>query len=324
MVVLLLSITSCEQNNNRSDKVRSIGSTSEILVVVENEQQWEGSIGKAIRETLGREQYGLNQAEPLFRLAHISKTGFSDLLKKHRNLLVVEIDKNAQKPKVESVVDEWAKPQQVIRIVCASSSEFVDVFNANAVKLEKKFSKTERDRILSVFRTSSNNKVTKEVIDVYGCKMTIPRDYMISSNVPGFMWIRKETAQSGQGMLIMAEPYQDTAQFSLNSIVARVNRYMQQYVPGPADGSFMKIDEEYIIPTAKVVDDFPSNYAIETRGLWKVENDFMGGPFVSYSFLSPKDGQIFTIIGYVYNPNKSKRDLLRQMESIIYSIEFNI
>jgi hypothetical protein len=84
------------------------------------------------------------------------------------------------------------------------------------------------------------------------------------------------------------------------------------------------IDEEYIPASMRQVDDFPLNYALETRGLWKVENDFMGGPFVSYSFLSPKDSQIYTIIGYVYNPNKKKRDLLRQMESMIYSIEFNI
>ncbi len=325
LVILLLSIfTSCEQNINRSNKVSSIGNTSEILVVVENEQQWEGSIGKVIREKLGREQYGLNQPEPLFNLAHISKTGFSDLLKKHRNLLIVEIDKNAQKPKIESVVDEWSKPQQIIRIVSASSKDFVDVFTKNAAKLEKKFSKTERDRILSVFRTSSNNKVTKQVKKEYGFKMTIPRDYMISKTEPGFMWIRKETVQSGQGMIIMKEPYLDTAQFSMNSVVARANRYMQQYVPGPADGSYMKIDDEYIEPSARLVDDFPSDYAIETRGLWKVEHDFMGGPFVGYSFLSPEDNQIFTIIGYVYNPNKSKRDLLRQMESMIYSIEFNI
>ena len=73
-----------------------------------------------------------------------------------------------------------------------------------------------------------------------------------------------------------------------------------------------------------MVNDFPLDYAIETRGLWKVENDFMGGPFVGYSFLNPQRSEIFTIIGYVYNPNKNKRDLLRQMESMIYSIDFNI
>jgi hypothetical protein len=323
ILMLLISITSCEQNN-RSDKMRSIGNTSEILVVVENEQQWEGNIGNAIRESLGREQYGLNQAEPLFHLAHISKNAFSDLMKKHRNLLIVEIDQQAPKAKIESVEDEWSKPQQVIRITSPNSSEFVEVFNRNVATLEKKFSKTERDRILSVLRTSSNNKVTKKVRKQYGFKMTIPRDYMISKNEPGFMWIRKETVRSGQGMIIMSEPYLDTAQFSKRSVIARANRYMQQYVPGPADGSYMKIDEEWVPASSRPVDDFPLEFAIETRGLWKVENDFMGGPFVSYSFVSPRDSQIFTIIGYVYNPNKKKRDLLRQMESMIYSIEFNI
>ena len=97
-------------------------------MVVENEQQWENSIGKVIREYLGREQYGLNQPEPVFHLAHINKNSLSDLLKKHRNLLIVDIEKGIDKPKIESSVDLWAKPQQIIKITAPSSHEFVNVF----------------------------------------------------------------------------------------------------------------------------------------------------------------------------------------------------
>ena len=323
LVMALVGVfSSCEQNRNRSDKVRSIGNTSEILVVVENEQQWENSIGKVIREYLGREQYGLNQPEPVFHLAHINKNSLSDLLKKHRNLLIVDIEKGIDKPKIESSVDLWAKPQQIIKITAPASHEFVNVFENNAEAFEQMYSKTERDRILTVFRTSSNNKVTKEVKSEFDLKMTIPREFYAAKSESNFMWIRKEVEKFSQGILIISEPYQDTAQFSQRSIVSRINRNMQQYVPGSVEGSYMITDDEFVLPKSTVAPDFVADYTIETCGLWKVEKDFMGGPFVSYTFLDTRNNNIITLLGYVYQPNRTKRDLLRQLEAILYSTQF--
>ena len=319
---VMMLLVSCTQTGDRSGKVRSIGNTSEILVVVENEQQWDGSIGKAIRSYLGREQYGLNQPEPVFNLAHISKAGFSDLLKKHRNILIVEIDKDAPKTKMESSTDLWAKPQEVIKITAPTAADFVKVFNENAATFEEKYDQTERDRILALFQTSVDTKVLKKVKYNFGLKMTIPTGFFVARNEPGFMWIRKEVAKYSQGILIISEEYKDTLQFSSASIVSRINRYMQLYVPGPSDGSYMAIDEEYVLPKSEIVDDFIVPYTVKTVGLWKVEHDFMGGPFISYTFHDERKNTIVTILGYVYQPNKKKRDLLRQQEAIIYSTRF--
>ena len=40
-MAVLFMFSACTNNTGKSGKVRSIGKTSEILVVVENEQQWE-------------------------------------------------------------------------------------------------------------------------------------------------------------------------------------------------------------------------------------------------------------------------------------------
>lgn len=321
-LAILVVTSSCESNSNRSDKVRSIGNTSEILVVLQNEQQWDGSIGKVIREYLGQEQYGLNQPEPIFHVAHITQNSFSDLFKKHRNILVVEIDRKLEKAKIESSVDLWAKPQQIFKIVAQSPGDFIKAFESNAELFLAKYSKTERDRILSVFRTSSNNKVSKKVKKNFGLKMTIPREFYNAKSEPGFMWIRKEVEKFSQGIIVISEEYVDTAQFSHESIISRINRNFQQYIPGPEDGTYMRIDEEYIVPKSFVNTDFITDYAIETRGLWKVEKEFMGGPFVSYTFIDNRNNQIVTLLSYVYQPNKPKRDLLRQLEAIMYSTKF--
>lgn len=319
LVFLLAGITSCNSNRDASGKVRSIGNTSEILVVVENEQQWENSIGKVIKEELGRVQYGLNQDEPIFDLAHIQKKSFNDLFKKHRNILIVEIDKNIQTPKIELQEDYWSKPQKIIRVTAPSVTDFKSIFADNSETFRLKYNQAERERILNVFRTTSPNKVTNKVLEQFGLGITIPRDFYLAKSENDFMWIRKETEKFLQGIIIFGEPYMDTAQFTQASIIARTNRFQKQFVPGGIEGTYMSTDTEYIPPSSDNISDFFTEYAIETRGLWKVEGDFMSGPFVSYTFIEPKNNKIITLMGYVYQPNKEKRDLLRQLEAILYS-----
>ena len=60
----------------------------------------------------------------------------------------------------------------------------------------------------------------------------------------------------------------------------------------------------------------------ELRGFWDVENDFMGGPFVSYSTLDEATGRVLTIDGYVYSPKLDKRNFMREVEHLVYMIDF--
>lgn len=319
-VIVLLS--SCETNPNRPVKVRSIGKTSEILVVVENEQQWENSIGKTIRKYFGKDQDGLPQSEPLFDIAHVTRSSFSDLLKKHRNIFIVEIDKNSVEPKVEMVENHWAQPQVVVRITAPNKNLFIRTFEKNADLFLEKYDRTERERIKAVLKPVSESKAAAAIRKNFGIRMIIPEDFHMVPPKPDFVWVKKETAEFSQGFFIFKEAYMDTAQFSSASIKARINRILKQYVPGPTEGSYMTLDEKYYVPEPKVITDFPTNYAVELRGLWDVENDFMGGPYISYTFTDPENKQIYTLFGYVYHPSKEKRNLLRQVEALLYSVKF--
>lgn len=322
LLVSLYLFSACTLNSNKPSKVRSIGNTSEVLVVVENEQQWENSIGKVIKKHLGRNQIGLSQPEPLFDLAHLTKSNFSDLFRKHRNILIVEIDKNQIEPKLELVENLWAEPQVIIRISSPNKDMFIKTFEDNVETFIEKYDQAERDRILTVFSPSSKNKVTAEISKKFGLNITIPNGFYLAKSEPDFIWVRKEVVKFSQGIIIFREPYLDTAQFSKESINARTNRMLKKYVPGSVHESYMTLDEEFIISESKTINGFLTDYAIELRGLWDVENDFMGGPYVSYTFADIKNGQIITLFGYIYHPNKDKRNLLRQLEAILYSTQF--
>ncbi len=320
--ILFFSLSACTPNRNANDKARSIGSTAEVLVVVENEQQWENMIGKCIREHLGKEQYGLNQNEPIFSLAHILKPNLSDMFKKHRNILIVDIESSIEKTKIEAYDDMWAKPQQVIKITAPSAQAFVSSFDEHASAFIQNYNEAERKRILTVFRPTSKNKTTAKVRKVFGINMSIPKDFYVAKTDNDFMWIRKEASEYSQGIIIIADTYQDTAQFSPASINARTKRYLKQHIPGSSENTYMTLDEEFVLPQSTIIQDFPMDFTVETRGVWRVEKDFMGGPFISYTFVGPKSEKIYTLYGYVYHPSKEKRNLLKQVEAIIYSTNF--
>ncbi|HQQ12075.1 MAG TPA: DUF4837 family protein, partial [Bacteroidales bacterium] len=96
-----------------------------------------------------------------------------------------------------------------------------------------------------------------------------------------------------------------------------------QYVPGPSDGSFMTTDKEFVKPKLVKTTHFVTDYATEVRGMWNVTGDFMAGPYLSYTFVNPASQQLVTAEGYIYYPNKDKRDQLRQLEALLHSIAFN-
>ena len=60
---------------------------------------------------------------------------------------------------------------------------------------------------------------------------------------------------------------------------------------------------------------------IELRGLWASVRDKMGGPFYSFTMLTPDQDSCITIDGFVYAPQEEKRDYLREVESIVKSLK---
>jgi len=91
-----------------------------------------------------------------------------------------------------------------------------------------------------------------------------------------------------------------------------------KYIKGPTEGSWMttehRIKPEVISYTKN------GNYFVKMRGLWRVENDYMGGPFVSLSTLSADKTHIITVEGYVYAPKYKKREYVRQLEAILSTV----
>lgn len=322
IALLLSAFTSCDFNSNTPKKARSAGGTSELLVVTQNDEQWDGMIGDTIRAFFLQPQYGLPQPEALYKLSHINAAGFNDMFKKHKSLLIVEINPNLEKPVVETGEDVWAAPQRVVKIIAPNRTSWCRVFNEQKEAYKVMYDKVERDRILSVLRPSNDVKITQRIKAKMGFDMIIPSGFFISKDEPDFMWIRKELEKNSFGIFIYTTPYNDTIQLELNNLVTVRDRMMQRHVPGPSEGSFMTTEKEFVPPVINYTSNFPTGFTAEMRGMWCLVGDYMAGPFVSYTFPDNRTGNLVTVEGYVYYPNHDKRDDLLQLQSLIYSIRF--
>lgn len=324
--VFSLLLVSCSTGTNPSGKPRSTGTTSEILIVTGSRAVWNGSVGDTIRKWFSQPIPAIPQPEPMFDMLNISRKDLNDLYQKFHNILIVQIGQDTAGPAVsESMENIWSTPQRVITVKAADEAAFFEEFNKNKKEYLRLFNQLERKRIDILNQMSVDIALQKKVADKFGLFLNLPGGFYVATEAPGFMWLRHTVVKSKQdvelGILIYTTDYQDTLQFSPNYILNWRNLQTRQYVPGPSEGSFMTVSSDFIPPVIRTPDEFPMDYTMEIRGLWKVNGDFMGGPFINFTFLDQKNNRIVTIDGYVYNPNEFKRNYLRQLESIFYTLK---
>jgi hypothetical protein len=60
-------------------------------------------------------------------------------------------------------------------------------------------------------------------------------------------------------------------------------------------------------------------YAVETRGIWEMEGDFLAGPFISYLILNEAKTELIYIDAFVLAPGERKRNQMLYLEQIISS-----
>lgn len=315
---LVVFISSC--NFDKSSQPASTGQTNEMLVVTNSEADWNNNTGQAIKSFFGQYQVGLPQPETMFDLIHFPKPSFAPRLQLHHNIFIVDYDSSFAEPLIETKKDLWAKPQRVIKMTVADEETFLRKFDEYKEAFLELFNENERFRINKAFGSIENSKISKQLISNFDFTLSVPRGYRMATITPNFAWIRRDANKFDQSIFIYYSRYTDTSNFNYQHLMARRDSITKKYIPGPADNSYMKISQ-IEPPVAKRID-FKGNFAIEMRGMWDLEGDFMGGPYISYTFVDERYNRIVTIDGFVYMPNENKKNLLRQVEAIIYTLEF--
>ena len=310
-------ITSCKSSPKLMPSIS--GKAGEVVVVI-NKTQWESDPGIALRSILAVDQAFLPQKEPLFTLVNIPENAFASIFQSHRNLILVNITDQAKESKIVYQENVWAAPQIAITISAPDSKSAAEIILKEKDKLENALLQAERNRNIQNDKKYEEISLRNLVTETFGGSPFFPSGYNLRKKTENFIWISYETTYVNQGIFIYKFPFKDSTEFSKENLIAKRNEMLKQTVPGQLENTCMPtyhLQE----PGLRWINYHKRNF-VEIRGLWEVENDFMGGPFISHFFLD-KDGQnIIGLEAFVYAPRYPKRNYLRQVESIIYSFEF--
>lgn len=321
ILTIPFAFISCEELNERV--LPSCTGKSGDLLIVADSSYYNHQTGEAIKNIFSQEQLGLPQPEALFNLIQVPHRSFARIFHTTRNIIMVNIEPK-NKNKITIRKDVWSESQLVVTITAPSDEMAAKTIIKNANVLLDYFNDKEIARLHAKYKVNARSKNAQYLNEKFSLSLNLDELYFVADETEDFIWLRKEKSVGGhpvsQGILIYTYPYVSDSTFELTNLVAKRNFYTKKYVSGGNEGSFMKTEKNYT-PSQKEIN-LSGIYVKELRGLWKMEGDFMGGPFINYTLVDEQRNRVICLDGYVYAPKFDKREFLREQEAMIKTITF--
>ncbi|MCD6333698.1 MAG: DUF4837 family protein [Bacteroidales bacterium] len=324
IAIVALSVTACKEKK-REDLLPPItGKPGEVVLVME-ENLYKGMAGDSIFNLLSQQepalpQYGMEGGEPMFDLVQIPHAAFTKLFRTHRNLIITRIGSQIPKPAIRVERNYWAKTQLILRLDAPDKKQFVKLVEDNRDFIIQTLRNAEIHRQMLLNVKYENIDLALSMLRNHQINMSFPKGFELKVDTGHFLWVQYEPEEMIQGVFIWDRPYTSESQLDYGKLVRYIDRHLKPRVPGSSPGSYMAI--EFDAPVFSRVFEHNGCYTRELKGLWKMEGDWMGGPFIAWTLVDERRQRLVTCFGFIYAPKYNKRNLIRKIESILTTIKF--
>ena len=315
-MLAMVVISSCGDSSLTRTLPNVTGTTGEVLVVMDK-VLWNGSAGAAVREQVSPFLIGLPQPEPAFTILQVNPDGFRDIFLSHRNILIVKTAADTTEARVDYVRNRWADTQLVITVTGSDSAAVADCIRKNGEAIRQSINDSERERLTSWLTESAGKERSVLISGDKRWELVRPAGYEPDFNREGIMMISAETPSTTQSIIVSVTERM-TSRIGCIELANLTEKVTSAEVKGPDGGSFMVIEKQIPV-SCRSFRRHGIDY-IEMRGLWTLEGGFMGGPFISYAFIDEATSRAVVVTGVVYAPRDEKRELLRQVEALMYTL----
>ena len=230
---------------------------------------------------------------------------------------------DTQEPSLTFYRNKYSRGQIYMVAKARTAEALAEVLLSRGGEMVSLLHAEEASRFADIVALSPNEVVARDVLNKWGIQGLWPKDARLAKQTEDFWWVdRQLTRLKGgdnhdiqQGFFIHSEPYVSTDQLSLEHVLDRRDAVTRKHVQGPTQGSYMATERRFFPAYEEM--QFDGHFALEVRGLWKMENDFMGGPFYSLTIVDEGEGRLLTIEGYAYAPYFDKRPYIREVEGLV-------
>ncbi len=316
LVLVVLVLASCKKGQKNLFTPTSSGRPYEVLVVV-NKPVWDRPAGRALFDVLDTNVPGLPQAERSFRISNVDPQHFDRVLKIFRNIIIVDIQDIYTQPKLKFSRDVYASPQMIMTIQAPDEEEFEKFVTKNSKVIIDFFVKSEMNRQIALLKQKHNDVISTKVGSLFDCDIWVPVELANYKEGKDFLWASTNRATADMNVVMYSYPYTDKDTFTKEYFIHKRDSVMKANIPGEREGMYMATDSMFVDVEDIVV---KGEYAQEARGLWEMEGDMMGGPFVSHARVDRANGRVVVVEAFIYSPDKLKRNLMRQMEASLYTL----
>lgn len=319
-------ILSCSSNNEGFLPGYS-GNAGEVVVVMDA-PYLKNAPGLLLENVLSQPQWGLAQAEPVFTPILLASKGFKNIFRTHRNIILAIISDSITAPVFNAHRNKWSKGQLVIYLKAPDEAGFIQLVNERKTQISDFFSYVETERLIEKNKEFGQHELSGKICSNHNVNVLLQKDCYMALDTTSFVWIRNERErnkggyahQVSLGVILYYYPYTDTSAFRIENLLSIKDSLTKKYITGTANGSYMTTSYKLILPESRILS-FKKNYAVEIRGLWRMEGDFMGGPFYLLAMLDEKKQRIVIADGYVFAPEFDKLEYLLEVEAMVKSLE---
>lgn len=308
-----LVFTSCDNS-----AFFSASSTANEVLVIMDDDEWEGNAGRALFDVLNSPAKGLPQIEPNFRIMQLTPENFTSTFKVVRNIIIPEISNIYSAAKLSSELDKYASGQIIMTIKAPDTTSFINYVTENKDGIVNYILTKELERTAQWLIKDSDTSQSR-IRQVFGINIHYPKGLNNISEHPNFYWATNNAPQSRRDIVIYQFPYTSETVFEKDSLIAIRNKVLGEYITGSFESKMTTAVNAYN-PDYKRTE-INGTFRAELRGLWEMTKDMMGGPFVSHAFVNQNTNMVIVVEVFVFAPEKEKRNLIRGMEAALYTIK---
>ena len=247
----------------------------------------------------------------------------------------LHIDKNVNnESRFQISENTWAYPQKVIYAEASTIEELILLLEKKQNDFIEEYDQSEKIRLKRrVYAKGRNNTATTRLLKMHQIDISIPKGYVnIMERVPsksdtilrnlkidGLSWFRNNTKAYNMDILFYYTSLDQFKDDEIDKILLKKDQITSNLIQGQNQGSYVVIAYDYNPPVIRDVT--ISGYeAIEIRGLWETEGDFMGGPFLYYAIKDLKNNRMLFIDAIVYAPEIKKKPFIKRLEVTLQTL----
>jgi len=348
ILITFVALASCDFEKDAKKTANlplANGKPGEIIVVIDS-AQWQGNVGKELRKIFHESVPFIPREEQLFALNQIAPGDFQSILKMQKNIIFVTVlgDKSDGNRRLKTYFtpeslkmiqedpslfmfekqDEYARGQEVLHLFSETEDILINNLVKNKEKLQQHFLDIEEKRSYSALYSVKYEKgITQHIKEKLQCDLMVPIGFEIAMEENNFIWLRNFNPDVDKSVFISWVEYSSEDMFSLDSLIKLRTEISKPYILyKPEDPtSYMLTETDHFVVFRQEIN-FKGNYAVKLRGLWKINNYYMGGPFLSYAMVDKTTNRLYYIEAFLYSPGKPQRDDMRELDTILRT--FNV